>query len=180
VNDAGPVLRDATARDAEVIAALHADSWRRNYRGAFPDAYLDSEVFADRRAVWTERLREPRAGAFTIVAELDGRVVGFAHTILDADEELGALVDNLHVTHDRKREGIGARLMADSARRVTERRPGSGLYLEVLEQNAAAQAFYEARGGTRVGPSQEVPVEGGGTAFCFVYAWTIETLDRLA
>ena len=65
-------LRDATAHDSEAVAALHADSWRRNYRGAFPDAYLDGEVFADRRAVWTERLREAAADAFTVVAEVDG------------------------------------------------------------------------------------------------------------
>src|SRR5579862_4654676 len=28
-------LRAATPEDADAIAALHADSWRRNYRGAF-------------------------------------------------------------------------------------------------------------------------------------------------
>src|SRR4051794_16812075 len=164
---ADPVLRDATADDATTVAALHADSWRRNYRGAFPDAYLDGEVFADRQAVWSERLAHPDANAFTIVAEIDGDVVGFAHTILAADPELGALVDNLHVTHVRKRAGIGARLMAETARRVAARRPESGLYLDVLEKNTAAQAFYSARGGAPTGPPRAEPVEGGGTAPCF-------------
>jgi hypothetical protein len=52
--------------------------------------------------------------------------------------------------HDRKRTGVGARLMAESAAAVLDRRPGSGLYLWVLEMNRSAQAFYDARGGTCV------------------------------
>jgi hypothetical protein len=32
--------RDATARDIDAIAGLHAESWRRNYRGAFSDSHL--------------------------------------------------------------------------------------------------------------------------------------------
>jgi hypothetical protein len=28
---------------------LHADSWRRHYRGAYADAFLDGDVLADRR-----------------------------------------------------------------------------------------------------------------------------------
>jgi hypothetical protein len=31
--------RSATERDIESIAALHAESWRRNYRGAYLDAF---------------------------------------------------------------------------------------------------------------------------------------------
>jgi ribosomal protein S18 acetylase RimI-like enzyme len=163
--------RDATALDVEAIAALHADSWRRNYRGAYSDEYLDGDVFADRRAVWTDRLTEAGSRAFTIVVERDGDVCGFAHTILDEDPTWGALLENLHVTNDLKHQGIGRRLMAESARTLIERRPTSGLYLSALEQNTAAQAFYEAIGGTSVERKIAGPFPGGGTAPVIWYAW---------
>jgi hypothetical protein len=63
------IYRAATPHDIEAIARLHADSWRRHYRGALPDAYLDGDLVAERLSVWTDRLRPQRADTFTIVAE---------------------------------------------------------------------------------------------------------------
>jgi ribosomal protein S18 acetylase RimI-like enzyme len=163
--------RRATADDVAGIAELHADSWRRHYRGAYSDAFLDGDVHADRKAVWSERLTAVGADSVTVVAEDERVLVGFAHTRLDAHPDLGALLDNLHVAYALKRDGIGTRLMAESAAAVLELRPGRGLYLRVLEQNTAAQAFYEARGGRRVGRDLGGPFPGGGRAFVFVYAW---------
>jgi GNAT superfamily N-acetyltransferase len=163
--------READAGDIESIAALHADSWRRNYRGAYLDSYLDGDVLADRAAVWTNRLASPQVDAITIVAEHEGNLLGFAHTILDADPTYGALLENLHVTDERKGSGIGTRLMAESARGLIARRPSSGLYLTVLEQNAAAQAFYTARGGIPAGRKVAGPFPGGGMAPVLRYAW---------
>ena len=77
--------RPATADDAGAIAALHTDSWRRNYRGAFRDEYLDGDAPADRLAVWTDRLVRPAPDACTIVADDDGDVVGFAHVVFEDD-----------------------------------------------------------------------------------------------
>jgi len=51
-------IRLSQAADARDIAKLHADSWRRHYRGAYSDRYLDGDLDADRLAVWTERLNE--------------------------------------------------------------------------------------------------------------------------
>jgi GNAT superfamily N-acetyltransferase len=163
--------RAATAGDVEAIAALHADSWRRNYRGAFLDSYLDGDVLSDRMHVWGERLDRPGPGTCTIVAEHDGRFCGFAHVKFEADPLWGALLDNLHVTHDEKRNGIGTRLVAASARAVLDRTPRTGLYLFVLEQNTRAQAFYAARGGENVGREVRGPFPGGGTAPSFRIAW---------
>jgi ribosomal protein S18 acetylase RimI-like enzyme len=162
--------RDATAADVDAIARLHAESWRRHYRGAYSDAFLDGDVFADRLAVWTERFELPHPNNVTIVAEHDGVIVGLAHTILEDDPEWGALLDNLHVTAGLKRSGIGSRLMSESARVVIERTPGSGLYLWVLENNSAAQAFYEALGGEYAGRKESEP-PGGGMIVGLRYAW---------
>lgn len=163
-------FRRATERDADAIAALHADSWRRNYRGSYSDAFLDGDVFANRRTVWTERLTPPRPDNYTVVVEADGELLGFAHTVFDSDPHWGALLDNLHVTHERKRSGIGARLMAEAARAVLEHRPGRSLYLWVLEPNTAAQAFYAARGGERVG-SELRTSPAGDRIVALRYAW---------
>jgi GNAT superfamily N-acetyltransferase len=122
-------------------------------------------------AVWTEQLSERRSDHRTILAECDGAVVGFGHTVLEDDATWGALLDNLHVTHTLKWQGIGTQLMAETAKAVLERRPSEGLYLWVLEQNTAAQAFYEARGGRRVGQKLGGPFPGGGTAMVLRYAW---------
>ena len=162
--------RRATASDAEGIAALHTDSWRRHYRGAYSDAFLDGPVVADRLEVWTERLAHANRGACTIVAEMRGAVVGFAHTVFDNDPEYGSLVDNLHVRFEWKGQGVGTQLLSETASAVVHRDPSDGLFLWVLKANTAAQAFYAARGGVR---SEEIVVTSnrGGPQPCFRYSW---------
>jgi ribosomal protein S18 acetylase RimI-like enzyme len=163
--------RAAAVRDVDAIAALHADSWRRNYRGAYRDAYLDGDVVSERLAVWRDRLTQPATTFRTIVAARDGAFAGFAHVILDDDPTWGALLENLHVVHELKRDGIGTRLMAAAARAVLEATPGAGLCLWVLDQNASAQAFYAARGGVDVGTEIRGPFPGGGTALAHRIVW---------
>jgi ribosomal protein S18 acetylase RimI-like enzyme len=164
-------LRSATRQDVQAIAALHADSWQRNYRGAFLDAYLDGDVLADRLVVWAARIAHPGPNDCTIVAERHRELVGFAHINFDEDDTWGALVDNLHVVHAHKGLGIGTRLLTEAARSVLARPVPTGLYLWVLEQNTSAQAFYAARGGREVGRELRGPFPGGGTAFGFRIAW---------
>jgi GNAT superfamily N-acetyltransferase len=169
-------FRTARREDAQAVAELHADSWQRHYRGAYSDAFLDGEPSGYLTHLWTDRLTTPPPQAHTILAEHDGELVGLAHTLLDHDPTWGALVDNLHVTHRLKGQGIGTQLLALTARAVRDRSSSSGLYLWVLEQNATAQAFYTARGGTRV-ESATVPPPGGnptrlnGQPTCLRYAW---------
>ncbi|MGI8904249.1 MAG: GNAT family N-acetyltransferase [Solirubrobacteraceae bacterium] len=174
-------FRPAGLADAEAVASLHADSWRRHYRGAYSDVYLDGDVVGDRLAVWTDRLREPNPQRCTILAEYGG-LVGFANTFFDDDPTWGALLDNLHVAEAHKRRGIGSRLLALTAEAVI-RRAGSGLYLWVLEQNASAQAFYHARGGRRVGrglvsPPGGIPSRLTGSPAKLRFAWTDPTVLR--
>ena len=169
-------FRSAGAGDAAAVAGLHADSWRRHYRGAFTDAFLDGDVVGFQLVRWTGRLSEPDPRDRTIVAESGGEIVGLAHTRLGDDPAWGALLDNLHVAHGLKRSGVGTRLLALTAREVLDATPGSGLYLWVLEQNTAAQAFYAARGGqcvetTFAGAPGGNPARLNGRPRCLRIAW---------
>ena len=150
VPTAGLTYRTARPGDAQAIAGLHADSWRRHYRGAYTDAFLDDEAATVLGDMWAGHFAAPDPATRTILAERDGRLVGLAHTILGRDPTWGALLHNLHVSYDLKRQGVGTMLLALTARAVLDAAPASGLYLWVLEQNAAARAFYEARGGSCV------------------------------
>jgi GNAT superfamily N-acetyltransferase len=162
--------------DAEAVASLHADSWRKHYRGAYSDAFLDGDVFGDRNAVWTERLHSGNIETETFLAEDSAGLVGFVHTALDADPMWGALLDNLHVLSTHHRQGIGAALMSRSAAFVRTERPESGLYLWALEQNVRAQKFYEAQGGKRADTARVAAVDRAvdgpdGAPRCFRYVW---------
>ncbi|WP_435206516.1 GNAT family N-acetyltransferase [Micromonospora sp. bgisy143] len=150
VAPADPVIFSPAGRgDASRIAALHADSWRRHYRGAYADIYLDGDLLSERTAVWSARLASP-SGTATIIAERGGRLAGFVHVVFDPDPRWGSLIDNLHVDHSAHRSGIGTELMAYAARAVLANAGSSALYLWVLQQNTRAQTFYRARGGVRV------------------------------
>lgn len=169
-------FRLADPSDADAVAGLHADSWRRHYRGAYSDEFLDGDVLDDRRAVWSDRLGQTNGRSQTLLVEdAAGRLIGFAHTVFDDDPAWGARLDNLHVRVGHKRQGIGSELLAATARPVVSR--GSGLYLWVLEQNVAAQSFYEAHGARRLeraltSPPGGVPSRLHGSPAKLRYAWS--------
>jgi hypothetical protein len=95
MRDRGLRFRVARPEDAQAVAALHADSWQRHYRGAYSDVFLDREAAGHLAHKWAERLARPLSTAHTIVAEDDGKVVGLAHTVLGEDP---VLLDQSHAS----------------------------------------------------------------------------------
>lgn len=152
-------FRRASVDDANNVAALHADSWRRHYRGAYSDSFLDGDVLGDRKTVWSERLAEP-GHSRTILAEDDAGLIGFIHVIFDDDPRWGSLIDNLHVDSSRRRGGVGTALLVRAGDAIRDQAAMPAAYLWVLDQNTAAQNFYRARGGVFV-EKVAVPPPGG-------------------
>jgi ribosomal protein S18 acetylase RimI-like enzyme len=61
--------------------------------------------------------------------------------------------------------------MTTTAAMLGQRRPSSAMYLWVLEQNTAAQAFYLARGGVIAGRELRGPFPGSGSAVGLRVSW---------
>jgi GNAT superfamily N-acetyltransferase len=171
--------REATAHDWEEIAALHAASWQKAYRGALRDDFLDGPVVESRRERWRERFAEPPANQYVVIAEdADGAMIGFAAAYGESDPVLGTLLDNLHVLPGHQGEGVGRRLVAHVAAWALRAYPGVPLYLDVLEGNSRARRFYERIGGTEAGNDAWDAPDGERHPVVH-YAWTIEGMRAL-
>jgi GNAT superfamily N-acetyltransferase len=144
----------------DVIASMHARSWRAAYRGLLSDAYLDRDVDEERHLVWRDRFDMLTPDAFgAFIAEDESGAIGFAALLLHSPP-ISVLLDNLHVVPDRQRRGVGQRLMAEAARWTLDAAPGAPLYLWVLEANAGARHFYRALGGTECGVDWHLMPDG--------------------
>ncbi|MGK5115149.1 MULTISPECIES: ribosomal protein S18-alanine N-acetyltransferase [unclassified Geodermatophilus] len=110
---------------------------------------LEEELFAP--DTWTAAMyRDELARTDTrhyLVAEDDGRVVGYAGLIAYDDE---AHVATIGVATDRQGEGIGARLL-DALLAEADRRGSPVVLLEVRADNEVAQGLYRRRGFAEIG-----------------------------
>ena len=164
-------IRPIVVTDAITLARLHAASWQDAYRGLLRDEYLDSDVAADRLAVWTERMQNVQPSHYGFIAKAGYTPVGFVFLHGAVDPFWGTLVDNLHVLPSFKGQGAGRLLMAAATRETIQRHPDEGVYLWVFEENHQARAFY-ARLGGRDAERAIVDVAGGGSQPVVRVVWT--------
>jgi len=161
--------RPANSDDVSGVANLHAENWRRAYRGNFRDEYLDGDVFTERRSVWNARLRDPPANQYVCVAVHREDLVGFVCVFGSHDRERGSFIDNLHVDARSQGRGIGSMLMRQAGNWLTSWFPEERVYLLVWEFNRA-QSLYARLGGRNAG-IVEVENPGGGIGRYFRFVW---------
>lgn len=136
-------LVPATSEDADLLATLHADSWRHAYIGLIPDDYLRHHAHAERLATWRARMLDGAEGPLAVtILRVDGRPAGFSCLMPLAEPGYGIYLDNLHVLPAFHGMGLGKRLMHHCAARVAAEWPGKPLFLYVLDGNEQARTFY--------------------------------------
>lgn len=163
-------LRKIESGDAELIASMHATSWRTAYRGILRDEYLDGAIEEERRGEWQRRLSPIHEEALGFIAWLADQPVGFIFGFQNEHDCWGTLIDNLHVLPEWKGRGIGRQLLARFGQELLERGETGGVFLWVYEQNTAARQFYERVGGKMV-ESTDYTVPGGGQARILRLTW---------
>ena len=150
VEAAGPIVRRATAADADAIGRVQVETWRAAYRGLLPDAIVDGFDLEERQRMWRDGLSRPRRpGSETVVAEVGGAVVGFASVgEWRAEGEPEAGVGELFAIYlDRAHWGTGVgRALIERAEESLRRSGFVEARLWVLEGNERAERFYRAAG----------------------------------
>lgn len=170
-------MTDTTIRDARpdewlAVADFHADSWRSAYRDILSDAYLDGPMREERRSAWRARMEDGWSERVVIVvAEEASGLSGLVGILGGVDPRLGSLIDNLHVRADRKRNGLGRRVLAAALDRLAPADATAPLHLTVYDANAAAWAAYESWGG-RLDATYAEPRRDGEAHRLRRYAWS--------
>ena len=149
--DRGAIVRPATATDADAIADVGVRSWDLTYRGIVPDEAL-GEWITRNGAAWRELFatRAPDGPGRVWVADLDGRVIGYATTSPGKDTWLpppdgAGEITNLYLDPDVIGSGIG-RLLYEHAVADLAARGFDPLVVWAFRDNARAIGFYERMG----------------------------------
>ena len=144
------LVRAARPEDARSVAEVHVASWRHTYRGMLPDDSLERLSVDDREAMWLDAFADPAPKSGAFVAEVDGRIVGFASFGPSRDEDVPERtgeVPAIYVDPSVLGTGVGRELFEVAT--LALRDAGfARATLWVLEENALARRFYE-KGGWR-------------------------------
>jgi GNAT superfamily N-acetyltransferase len=106
-------------------------------------------------AAWHHDLTVTRESVFdhtTLVAEVDGAMVGFVRQHLEVSH---AVLDDLWVLPAFMRRGVGRALLAQALQHAR----ASGVHELHIDADPHAEAFYAANGAVRVGQIS-APIEG--------------------
>jgi ribosomal protein S18 acetylase RimI-like enzyme len=164
------LLRDAQYSDYTSIAKLHAENWQRYYRGILSDHYLDNEVEQDRLDTWNKRLKHPGDNQLVSIAILNNEIAGFACLFLDDDPAFGSLLDNLHVSTQQQKSGIGKLLMQECAKKIRDKAKIKKMYLWAYESNVNARKVYEHLEGVCYETVESISEDGMARRVCR-YTW---------
>lgn len=151
-------IRRGVVEDAKAGSKMHADTWRISYRGLVPDALLDGLKDDRWEAGWRRGFESLDPTRVVHVAEIDGRIVGFAgggRARTGAPPEYVGEVYALYVSPEHQGQGIGRVLLRAAAEGLIER----GLVpivIWTLFNNPASRGFYESLGGTVIGEKREL------------------------
>lgn len=142
------VVRPARVEDADQLGLAHTRSWQVAYRGLVPDGFLDSMDPVVRANRWRSNLESSAPGTETLVAEVDGQVVGFTSHGPSRDEgddpSVGELW-GLYLDPSTWGLGLGRTLIEHSLAALADS-GYSEVILWVLRGNERAIRFYEAAG----------------------------------
>jgi GNAT superfamily N-acetyltransferase len=154
-------IRRGVVDDATEASRLHADTWRASYRGLVPDALLDGLDASRWETGWRRGFESMDPTRVVHVAEIDGRIVGFAgggRARQSAPSGYVGEVYAIYVHPTQQGRGIGRVLLKAAAEGLVERRLVP-IVIWTLFNNPQSRGFYESLGGVVIAEKRE-PFDG--------------------
>lgn len=142
------IIRNMAKEDLPFVRKVAEESWHATYEGIIPRDVQDNFL----KSAYNDEmlLRRWERGLF-FVAEIDGRIAGFANFFRLKEPEKAELA-SIYLLTKYKGMGIGSKLLQagiDHLQGVKE------IYVSVERENSQAIRFYEARGFRKIEEYEE-------------------------
>lgn len=154
-------IRNVKPADISSLAELHVAAWQVAYRQILPDALLDNLSVDQAQTRWTHLIRDGQRS--TLVAEVDGRPIGFvgfgASRDQDDNPDLVGEIYAAYVHPAHWGQGAGTTLLQ---RAIADLRDQGFTEITVwtLTQNSQARRFYEKMGFLADGATKSIERRG--------------------
>ncbi len=148
-------IRPAQAADLLALGQIHFQAWTETYTGLIDQDYLDRRSEAKSIAA-----AERQGIENVLIAELDGKPVGFARYGKTRDTDLPegyGEVGGLYLLRSAQRKGLGKALM-QAALQALQEMGFHSVMLWVLDSNQTAIHFYEKAGFRPDGSTKEAVI----------------------
>lgn len=133
------IIRPMTLDDADAKGYVHYASWKETYAGLMDQNYLDNLDLGKRQTLARQHPEN------TLVAELDGKIVGFSCYVPCRDPDLLGCgeVQAIYLLREAQGLGIGRKLMDAAIGMLAEYQT---VTVWVLKGNDKAIGFYQHYG----------------------------------
>lgn len=133
------IIRQMTEKDIEAVQQVARKSWHTTYQGIIPMS-IQEEFLT--RAYSKEMLAKRLMFSHLFVAELDGKVVGFANYSPMTEQGVAEL-NAIYLLPDYQAMGIGTALLKAGLDFLKE---VNIIYLNVEQDNEIGKRFYKRKG----------------------------------
>ncbi len=143
-------VRPAKPCDANAIATIHVDTWKKTYKGLVPQSFLDTLDVHEKSKFWAEKLGNQDKNFHCYVAQAENNVIGFScggPNRTKGTSYKGELYA-IYVSKKKQKEGVGKMLFQKTVSRLAEDGFDSML-IWVIEKNPSI-GFYQSMGGRKV------------------------------
>jgi GNAT superfamily N-acetyltransferase len=148
MTDHSVILRPALEADTTAVAAIWRHGWHDAHDGYVPEELAAARTDRSFASRTSERIAE------TVVACVDGEVVGFVMVVEDE-------VEQIYVAAGHRGTGVAEMLLVEAERQVVRNGYGHA-WLAVVAGNDRARRFYTRQGWTDTGPLDYPAATGAG------------------
>lgn len=135
-------LKIAEYSDYQRIAQLQTHHWQTLYHGMLDEEYLQNDILEERALIWQTRLLNPSYNQHILLLEHQNELCGFICAFGNHDYEKGSMIDSLYVASEYQAQGLEHQLILAMTEWLERYFADGGVYIEVVEKNAPAIAFY--------------------------------------
>lgn len=133
------IIRKIITKDIEQVQDVAKKSWHATYDGIIP-SHIQEKFLS---VAYSNEMMEKRFnGSIIFVAEMEGKVVGFAN-FTSVNNEGQSELSAIYLYPHCQGKGIGTALLQKGMKELESMKE---IYIDVEKENFIGKAFYEAKG----------------------------------